>query len=64
MGLDDKHKAQRTLFIKGLDRGYACRCTVGAGRDCDDVGSGAAGAVVFKRRLEKLFATRGGWGVQ
>ena len=45
-----------------MDRGYACRGKVGAGRDCDEVGSGAAGAVVFKRRLEKLFATRGRCG--
>ena len=39
-----------------MDRGYACRGKVGDGRDCDEVGSGAAGVVVFKRRLEKLFA--------
>ena len=43
-----------------MDRGYACRVKVGAGRDCDEVGSGTAGVVVFKRRLEKLFATGGG----
>ena len=35
-----------------MDRGYACRGKVGAGRDCDEVGSGTAGVVVFKRRLE------------
>ena len=35
-----------------MDRGYACRGKVGAGRDCDEVGSGATGVVVFKRRLE------------
>ena len=37
-----------------MDRGYACRGKVGAGRDCDEVGSGTAGVVVFKRRLETV----------